>query len=84
MNTQESERSQKTTGGGVSEYLEPPGQELVFNLQEVASVHLALEGLVEDGELDVVLDVLPAGVAVSRRVLWSRPKAAPGLCDTTG
>lgn len=58
------------------QYLESPGQELVLNLQEVASVHLALEGLVEDGELDVVLDVLPAGVAVSEGAPWSRPATA--------
>lgn len=54
-----------TGGVGRNTNLEPPGQELVLDLQEVASVHLAFEGLVEDGELHVVLDVLPAGVAVS-------------------
>ena len=46
-------------------YLEPPGEELVLDLQEVPSVHLSFERLVEDGELDVVLDVLPASVTVS-------------------
>lgn len=46
-------------------YLEPPGEELVLDFQEVASVHLSLERLIEDGELHIVLDVLPAGVTVS-------------------
>lgn len=46
-------------------YLEPSSQELVLDFQEVAPVHLPFEWLVEDGEPHVVLDVLPAGVAVS-------------------
>ena len=48
-------------------YLKPPGQELVLDLQEVAAVHLALEGLVEDGESHVILDILPAGIAMSEQ-----------------
>ena len=46
-------------------HLEAPRQELVLDLQEVPPVDLPLEGLVEDGVAHVVLDVLPAGVAVS-------------------
>lgn len=46
-------------------YLKPPGQKLVLDFQEVPSVHLSFERLVEDGELHVVLDVLPASVTVS-------------------
>ena len=61
-------------GAGVRSYLEAPGQELVLDLQEVAAVDLALEGLVEDGVADVVLDVLPARVAVS---------GAGGVMETT-
>lgn len=47
-------------------YFESPGKELVLDFQEVASVDLSFERLVEDGKLCVVLDVLPTGVAVSR------------------
>lgn len=46
-------------------YLESSGEELVLDFQEVSSVHLSFKRLIEDGELDVVLDVLPAGVTVS-------------------
>lgn len=46
-------------------HLEPPCQEFVLHLQVVAFVHLGLEGLVEDGVAWVVLDVLPASVAVT-------------------
>ena len=52
-------------GAGVRSYLEAPGQELVLHLQEVALVGLRLEGLVDDGKLRVVLDVLPPSVAVA-------------------
>lgn len=45
--------------------LEAPGQELVLHLQVVALVDLRLEGLIQDGVARVVLDVLPASVAVS-------------------
>ncbi len=44
--------------------LEAPRKELVLDLQEVALAHVHLEGLVDDGEARVVLDVLPAAVAV--------------------
>jgi len=46
-------------------YLEAPRQELVLHLQEVALVGLRVEGLVDDGELRVVLDVLPPRVPVA-------------------
>ena len=46
--------------------LEPAGQELVLHLQVVALVDLRLERLVEDHVSRVVLDVLPAGVAMPR------------------
>lgn len=59
-------------------YLKPPGQELVLDFQEVAPVHLSFERLVEDGELDVVLDVLPASVAVSEgRRRQGQPRFKP-------
>lgn len=40
-------------------------QELVLHLQVVPLVHLRLKGLVEDGVAGVVLDVLPACIAMS-------------------
>lgn len=46
-------------------YLEAPSQELVLHLQKVAFICLRLERLVDDGKLGVVLDVLPAGIAVT-------------------
>ena len=47
------------------EKLEPPGQELVLDFEEVSFAHVHLEGLVDDREPGVVLNVLPAAVAVS-------------------
>lgn len=44
--------------------LEPASQELVLHLQVVALVDLRLEGLIEDHVSRVVLDVLPAGIAM--------------------
>lgn len=49
----------------VKPYLEATSQELVLHLQEVAFVGLRSERLVDDGELGVVLDVLPSGVTVT-------------------
>ena len=49
---------------GLLEQLEPAGQELVLDLQEVALAHVHLERLVDDGEARVILDVLPATVAM--------------------
>lgn len=46
-------------------HLKPPCQEFVLHLQVVAFVHLSFEGLIEDGIARVVLDVLPASVAVT-------------------
>ena len=46
-------------------YLKPSCQELILHLQEVPLVGLRLEGLVDDGELRVILDVLPPCVTVT-------------------
>lgn len=56
---------QSQAGSWSVSYLEASGQELVLHLQKVAFVSLRFERLVDDGELGVVLDVLPPGVAVS-------------------
>lgn len=53
-------------------HLEPPCQELVFHLQVVAFVHLSLEGLIEYGIARVVLDVLPARIAVTKKRGYSQ------------
>ena len=45
--------------------LKAASQELVLHLQVVALVYLRLKGLVEDGVAGVILNVLPASVAVS-------------------
>lgn len=45
-------------------YLEPAGQKLVLHLQIVALVDLRLKGLVEDHVPWVILNVLPAGIAM--------------------
>lgn len=64
--------------------LEPAGQELVLHLQVVALVDLGLEGLVEDHVPGVVLDVLPARVAVPGRApLRTNPATGQGP-DTDG
>lgn len=49
----------------VCEYLEPASEEFVLDLQEVPSTHFPFEGLIEDGEAWVVLNILPAGIAMS-------------------
>lgn len=46
-------------------HLEPPGQELVLHLQEVALVGLGFERLVNDGKLRVILNVLPSSIAMT-------------------
>lgn len=51
--------------GGNGVHLKASGEELVLHLQVVALVYFGLEGLVEDGIARVILNVLPAGVAVS-------------------
>ena len=46
------------------EQLETSSQELVLDLEEVSFAHVHLEGLVDDAEPSVILDVLPSAVAV--------------------
>lgn len=46
-------------------HLKPTCQEFVLHLQVVAFVHLGFERLVENGVARVVLDVLPASIAVT-------------------
>ena len=46
-------------------YLEPASQEFVLELKVVALALVHFEGLVEDGVGWIVLDVLPATIAVS-------------------
>lgn len=46
-------------------HLEAAGQELVLHLKEVALVGLRLEGLIDNGELGVVLNVLPPRVPMT-------------------
>lgn len=46
-------------------YLKTPRQEFVLNLKEVALADVHLEGLVDDGEAQVILYVLPSSVTVS-------------------
>ena len=50
---------------GLLQKLEPPSKKLVLDLQEVALAHVHLEGLIDDREPRIVLDILPAAVAVS-------------------
>ena len=50
---------------GLFKQLEPAGQELVLDLQEVALAHVHLKGLIDDGETVIVLDILPTTIAVS-------------------
>lgn len=54
--------------GVEASHLEASSQELVLHFQEVAFIRLRLERLVDDGELWIVLDVLPPSVAVTGRV----------------
>ena len=44
--------------------LEPAGQKLVFDLQKVSFAHIHLEGLIDDTEPSIVLDVLPPTVTM--------------------
>jgi hypothetical protein len=48
-------------------YLEPASEKFVFDFQEVAFALFAQERLVDDLEASVVLDVLPASIAVTRQ-----------------
>lgn len=55
--------------------LEAASQELVLHLQVVPLVYLRLEGLVENGVARIILDVLPASVAVPEVHLQLRKPA---------
>ncbi|QQP48587.1 ChromodomainhelicaseDNAbinding protein Mi2 -like protein [Caligus rogercresseyi] len=44
--------------------LESSCQELIFDLQEVALANVHFEGLIDNAEAVVILDVLPAAVAI--------------------
>ena len=46
-------------------YLEASSQELVLHLQEIAFIRLGFERLVDNGELGIILDVLPPGIAMT-------------------
>lgn len=46
-------------------HLKSPGQEFVLHLQEIALVGLGLERLIDDGELGVILNVLPSSIAMT-------------------
>lgn len=48
-------------------HLEPPGQELIFHLQEVPLIGFRLKRLIDNGKLSIVLDVLPPGIAMTAR-----------------
>lgn len=48
-----------------SVHLEPAGQKLVLDLQEVSSAHLPFEGLIQDGKPHIILHILPPSVAMS-------------------
>lgn len=61
-------------------HLETPCQELILDLQEVAFAHVHFEGLVDDGEAQIVLDVLPAAVAV-RDDAGQQPVVVPPVPD---
>lgn len=45
-------------------YLEPAGQKLVLHFQVIAFMDLRLEGLIQDHVAWVILNVLPAGIAM--------------------
>ena len=44
--------------------LEPTGQELILDLQEVAFAHVHLERLIDNAEPMIVLDILPATISM--------------------
>ena len=46
-------------------FIHIPGEELVLDFEEVALAHVHLEGLVDDCEAGVILNVLPSAVAVT-------------------
>lgn len=67
---------QGLTSPGPATRLEPPGKELVLHLEVVPLVYLRLERLVQDHVARVVLDVLPAGIAVTGEKGASREEPA--------
>ena len=52
---------------GLLQQLEPSGQELVLDLQEISLALFTEERLIDDLEARVILDVLPTGVAMSEK-----------------
>ena len=46
-------------------FIHIPGEELVLDLEEIALAHVHLEGLIDDCEAGVILNVLPSAVAVA-------------------
>lgn len=57
--------SGKCVNRELSDHLEPAGQKLVLDLQEVPSAHLPFEGLIQDGKPHIILHILPPSIAVS-------------------
>ena len=57
-----------------SDCLEAASQELVLHLQVVSLMHLRLEGLIQNSVARVILNVLPASVAMSEMDSQSREK----------
>lgn len=55
-------------------HLKSPGQEFVLHLQEIALVGLGFERLIDDGELWVILNVLPSSIAMTVTGQGSRSK----------
>lgn len=60
--------------------LETTRQEFILNLEEVPLAHVHFERLVDDGEAQVVLYVLPAAVAV-RHDARQQPVVVPPVPD---
>lgn len=50
-------------------YLKSPCEKFVLHLQVVSFIHFGLKRLVEDGIPWVILNVLPAGIAMSDKQL---------------
>ena len=46
-------------------HLEPPGQEFIFHLQEVPLIGFSFEWFIDNGELSIILDGLPPGIAMT-------------------
>merc|ERR1712014_371069 len=50
---------------GLLQQLEPSGQELVLDLQEIPFSHVHLEGLVDDCTPLIILDILPSSISMA-------------------